>query len=161
MREIRITDEIRIDAPIDTAWLAIEDPVAHARWHPFVTEITGEHEPDQVRTCAVLVGKKPGRTRERCVEHDDHRRIIWAIEEDSSGFGRMASGWRAGFMLAPSGETTVVTAESSFRPRNLIVRAMLPMIRRKFHQTQRAILGGLKDSVESSRNGVDLSAFRS
>jgi hypothetical protein len=62
----------------------------------------------------------------------------------------MVSGWQAGFALTPSGETTVVTAESTFRPRKVIVRAMLPMIRRKFHQTQRAILGGLKNSVESS-----------
>lgn len=155
MSEIRITDEIRIDAPIEVVWLAIEDPVTHARWHPFVTEITGGHALDQVRTCALLLGGKPGRTQERCVERDDQRRIIWAIEEDSSGFSRMASSWRAGFTLAASGETTVVTAESTFRPRTVIVRAMLPMIRRKFHQTQREILGSLKNSVESSVIGVD------
>jgi uncharacterized protein YndB with AHSA1/START domain len=161
MSEIRIADEIRIDAPIDAVWTAIADPVAHASWHPFVTEITGGHELGQVRACAVLVGGKPGRTQERCVEHDDHRRIVWAIEEDSSGFGRMASGWRAGFTLTPTGEMTAVTAESTFRPRRLIVRAMLPLIRRKFHRTQRAILADLKDSVESTRRGVDVSASRS
>jgi uncharacterized protein YndB with AHSA1/START domain len=157
MSEIRITDEIRIDAPIDAVWRAIEDPGAHARWHPFLTEITGGHDLDQVRTCAVLLGGKPGRTRERCVERDDQRRIIWAIEEDSSGFGRMASDWRAGFALAPSADTTMVTAESTFRPRNPIVRAMLPLIRRKFHQTQRTILGSLKDVVEPEVSGADLS----
>lgn len=148
MSEIRITDEAGIDAPIDAVWLAIADPAAHARWHPFVTEITGGHDLGQVRVCEVLVGGKPGRTQERCVERDDHRSLIWAIEEDSSGFGRMASGWRAGFTVAPSGETTTVMAESTFRPSNLLARAMLPMIRRKFHQTQRAILGSLKDSLE-------------
>jgi uncharacterized protein YndB with AHSA1/START domain len=157
MSEVRIADEIRVDAPVDRVWLAIEDPVAHARWHPFVTEITGGHELDQVRACAVLVGGKPGRTGERCVERDDRRRIIWAVEEDSSGFGRVACGWRAGFTLVPTGEATVVTAESTFRPRGLIVRTMLPLIRRKFHQTQRVILHGLKDSVESTRGAGDAS----
>jgi Polyketide cyclase / dehydrase and lipid transport len=158
MSEVRVADQTRVKAPLEVVWLALKDPVAHARWHPFVTDITGEHELDQVRACAVLVGTKPALTRERCVEHDDHRRIIWAIEEDSSGFSRMVSDWRAGFILAPNGETTLVTAESSFRPNNLIVRAIMPMIRRKFHRAQRAILAGLKDSIESSRCGVDLSA---
>jgi uncharacterized protein YndB with AHSA1/START domain len=151
MSEVRIADEVRVEAPSAAVWQAIEDPVAHARWHPFVTEIVGRHELDQVRTCSVLMGKRRGETRERCVEHGRGRRIAWAIEEDSSGFGRMVSGWSAGFTLAPTGESTLVIAESTFRPRNLLVRAMLPMIRHKFHQTQQAILRGLKDSLEADR----------
>ena len=59
------------------------------------------------------------------------------------------SAWHAGVTLAPIGETTVVTAESTFRPRDLIVR---------FHQTQRAILDGLNDSVESNRDAGEVSA---
>jgi hypothetical protein len=60
MSEIRITDDIRIDATIDAVWLVIEDPVAHAAWHPCVTEITGGHELGQVRVCTLIVGGKPG-----------------------------------------------------------------------------------------------------
>jgi hypothetical protein len=150
MSDIRITDQTRVSAASDAVWLAIANPAAHARWHPFVTEITGEHELDQTRACAVLVGGKPGRTRERCVEYDDRRRIVWAIEEDSSGFSKMVSGWRAGFTLTPNGETTLVDAESVFRPKNVIVRAMVPIIRRRFHRAQRAILAGLKDALESA-----------
>jgi hypothetical protein len=33
----------------------------------------------------------------------------------------------------------------------MLVRAMLPVIRRKFHQTQRAILRALQAAVESER----------
>jgi uncharacterized protein YndB with AHSA1/START domain len=149
MSTVGIADEIRVEAPAAEVWLAIEDPVAHARWHPFVTQIAGRHELDAVRSCSVRVGKKPGQTSERCVEHEHGRRIVWAIEEDTTGFGRMVTGWRAGFAVSSSDGTTVVTAESTFRPRSLLVRAMLPMIRRKFHQTQRAILHGLRDSAEA------------
>ena len=39
MSEVRIVDELRIDASIDALWRAIEDPAAHARWHPFVSAI--------------------------------------------------------------------------------------------------------------------------
>jgi uncharacterized protein YndB with AHSA1/START domain len=161
MNEVRIADDIHIDAPIAAVWIAIEDPATHTRWHPFVTEIAGRHELEQIRTCSVLVGKKHGQTRERCVEHDHGRRIAWAIEEDSTGFARMVTGWHAGFALTSSDGGTIVTAESTFRPRNLLVRAMLPIIRRKFHQTQQAILSSLKDSLETDRRGVNLAASRS
>jgi hypothetical protein len=83
------------------------------------------------------------------------------IEEESTGFGRMVTGWRAGFELAGSDGATVVTAESTFRPKNLLVLAMLPIIRRKLHRTQQAILRGLKDSLEADRRGANLIASRS
>jgi hypothetical protein len=96
----------------------------------------------------VQVGKKEGLTKERCVERDEGARIAWAIEEDSSGFARMVSGWRSGFSLAERDGATIVTAHSTFRPNNVLVRAMLPLIRRKFHQTQQGILRGLQETVE-------------
>jgi hypothetical protein len=55
--------------------------------------------------------------------------------------------WTSGFRLAQDGESTVVTAWSNFRPK-WFVRPMLPMIRSKFHQTQREILDGLRLHVE-------------
>ena len=148
MSEVRIADELRVDGPIGVVWRAIADPAAHARWHPFVSAIAGGHELHEVRSCSVQIGKKEGSTRERCVEREEGARIAWAIEEDSTGFARMVSGWRSGFSLAARDGATIVTAQSTFRPNNVIVRAMLPMIRRKFHQTQQAILRGLREAVE-------------
>jgi uncharacterized protein YndB with AHSA1/START domain len=149
MSEVRIVDELRLDAPIDVVWRLIEDPAAHARWHPFVTAIGGGHELHEIRECSVQIGRKPGATKERCVERDERARIIWAIEEDSTGFGRTVSDWRSGFSLTERDGATIVTAESTFRPNNVLVRAMLPLIRRKFHQTQRAIVSGLRQAIET------------
>jgi uncharacterized protein YndB with AHSA1/START domain len=151
MSEVRIADELRIDASVDVVWRAIEDPAAHARWHPFVSAIAGGHELGEIRSCSVRVGKKEGTTKERCVEREEGARIAWAIEEDSTGFARMVSGWRSGFSVAEREGATVVTAQSTFRPNSVLVRAMLPLIRRKFHQTQRAILRGLQEAVEGDR----------
>jgi uncharacterized protein YndB with AHSA1/START domain len=147
---VRIADELRLDAPIDVVWAAIADAAAHASWHPFVRTIAGGHALYEIRSCSVQVGKKEGTTKERCVEREECARIAWAIEEDSTGFGRMVSGWRSGFTLAEGDGATIVTAESTFRPRNVLVRAMLPVIRRKFHQTQQAILRGLQEAVEGA-----------
>jgi hypothetical protein len=41
-------------------------------------------------------------------------------------------------------------------PNNVLVRAMLPFVGRKLHQTQRAILAALKHSLETQRDAVDL-----
>jgi uncharacterized protein YndB with AHSA1/START domain len=156
MSEVRIEDALAIDASAPEVWHALEDPAAHARWHPFVTEIAGEHRLGQVRSCSVVVGGKHGQTRERCVVEDPASRIGWSVEEDSTGFGRMVSNWRAGFSLTPRDGKTLVTAESTFEPNNLLVRPMLPMIRRKFHQTQRAILAALKESFETHDDAAEL-----
>jgi hypothetical protein len=59
----------------------------------------------------------------------------------------MASDWRAGFSLHERDGATVISAESRFRPRNIVVRAMLPLIRFKFHKTQREILRGLEHAT--------------
>jgi hypothetical protein len=153
-RIMTISDVVVVDAPLREVWEAIEDPVAHAGWHPFVVEIGGEHRLGADRTCSVVVGGKPGETTERCVEYEADRRIIWLVVADSTGFGRMVSDWRAGFELVEDDRGTAVTAESSFRPDNLFTRAMLPLIRRKFHSTQRGILGGLQESVEARRTAA-------
>src|SRR5262249_37984609 len=138
-----IEDSVRVEAPAADVWQALKDPAVHAGWHPFVTAIDGAHELGERRECAVLVGGKPGRTTERCVEDEPLRRLIWAVEADTTGFSKMVTGWRAGFSLEQRDGGTVVTAVSTFTPRNVLVRAMTPMISRKFHATQRAILAGL------------------
>jgi uncharacterized protein YndB with AHSA1/START domain len=149
---VKIEDEIVVNASAARVWEAIKDPAAHAAWHPFVTHISGEHRLGAVRECAVLVGKKTGETRERCVEDDEGRKISWAIEEDSTGFGRLASDWRAGFSLERRDGGTLVRAESVFQPKNLLVRVLGPAVRRRFHQAQQAILQGLKRAVESGES---------
>jgi uncharacterized protein YndB with AHSA1/START domain len=146
---VEIKDEIVVRAPAERVWKAIEDPVAHAQWHPFLTHVAGEHALGSTRKCDVLIGKKQATTEERCSTYVEGRRIMWTIEQDSSGFSRMVSDWTAGFSLEPKdSDQTRVVAESTFSPGKLLARLMLPMIRSKFHRTQKRILDGLKQHVE-------------
>jgi hypothetical protein len=117
-----IADEVVIGAPADRVWKAIADPGEHVAWHPFATAIDGQHALGETRTCSVLIGGKPGESQERCSAYEEGSSIMWAV-------------------------ATLVRAQSLFRPR-LPARLMAPVIRRKFHQTQRAILDGLKQHVE-------------
>ena len=144
-----ITDHVIVQAPVGQVWAAIQDPAEHVAWHPFAMHIEGEHALGGTRTCQVLVGGKPGTSRERCSDYDEARTIMWAVEQDSSGFSRMVSDWRTGFSLQVQGSgVTRVTAQSLFTPKRLLARLMMPVIRRKFYQTQRAILDGLQRHVE-------------
>ena len=149
MAQVRIEDETHVNASAGDVWNAIKDPAAHARWHPFVTRISGEHRLGATRACSVVVGRKTGQTRERCTEEREGEAIVWAVEHDSTGFSRLVSDWRAGFRLERRDDGTLVTAHSAFTPRSVLVRFMGPIIRRKFHRTQKAILDALKQSVEA------------
>jgi uncharacterized protein YndB with AHSA1/START domain len=143
-----ITDEVVLGAPADRVWKAIADPGEHVAWHPLATRIDGQHALGETRTCSVVVGGKRGASQERCSAYEEGSAIMWSVERDSTGFSRMVTDWRTGFSLQPQGpEATLVRAQSQFRPR-LPARLMAPVIRRKFHQTQRAILDGLKQHVE-------------
>jgi Polyketide cyclase / dehydrase and lipid transport len=84
MNDVVIEDEIAIESPALAVWEAIRDPAMHARWHPFVIEIRGEHGLGLVRTCSVLVSKQQGQTKERCVEDDRGNRIAWVRSTRSS-----------------------------------------------------------------------------
>ena len=144
-----IADEVTMHAPLEQVWKAIQDPHEHVSWHPFATRIDGEHAPDAARSCTVKIGRKPATTTERCTSYENESVIMWRVEQDSSGFSRMVSDWRTGFTLRPQGpDTTRVQAVSLFRPNGPMVRVMMPAIRRKFHQTQRAILHGPQQHVE-------------
>jgi len=146
-----IVDDLQVAAPVSAVWDAIADPARHAHWHPFVTAITGRHDEGATRSCEVIVGRKRGRTEERCLQRDEQQQIAWRIDSDTTGFSKMVSDWRAGFRLAgaPQAEATTVTAFSSFAPAKPLVRLAMPLIRRRFHHTQRAILAALKRHVES------------
>lgn len=151
MKQVLIEDEILIGAKPATVWEAIKNTEAHAKWHPFLAKIEGSHELGGTRSCAVKIGGKVAHTSEQCVADDTMQRILWRINEDSSGFLRMAADWTAGFSLRGVDRSTVVTAQSAFRPRNMLVRLMMPFVRRKFHATQKAILEGLREHMESRR----------
>ena len=159
MREVRVEDTLVVDAPAAMVWAAIKDPALQAEWHPFVTGISGEHALGALRHCSVLVGKKRGETTERCVEEEPEQRIVWTIEQDSTGFSRMVSDWRAGFSLLPVEGRTRVTAESVFRPRSTLLRLARPIVLRKFHRAQRAILEALAQAVEQGVGGRGVGAL--
>lgn len=148
MAEVKIEDGLLIHAPLGAVWNAIKDPAAHARWHPYIIRITGDHRLGAMRICSIVLGGKPGATQERCIEEDEPRRITWAIDDDTTGFIRHVTGWRTGFDLEHREGGTRVTAHSTFRPNNVLVWLMSPLIRYRCHHTQRTILKRLRRFIE-------------
>jgi len=98
----------------------------------------------------VSIDGEPEHTEERCTAYEEGKEILGRIDADSTGFSSMVVDWTAGFTLeAKDATTTVVTAQSRFKPKGFVVCLMLPLVKWKFHQTQQTILGGLKQFVES------------
>lgn len=152
MGQTRVEDVRVIRAPPSLVWAAIVDVKRHEAWHPFTRSISGGHALGDERRCVVVAGKKEGSTVERCVHREEERSIEWRIEEDTTGFSKMVSDWRAGFDVAPDGRGgTRVTARSVFTPRSPMARIGGPLIRRQFHKAQQAILAGLAAHVSSGR----------
>ena len=60
--------------------------------------------------------------KDRCVEDGESQPISWAIKQGSTGFSRMVPDWRTGFALEPREGSTVVRADSAFRPKNAVIR---------------------------------------
>ncbi len=75
MTELRIEEQLVIGASAPDVWHALEDAAAHARWHAFVTEISGEHRLGHARRRSVLIGGKHGETRELCVVEEQASRL--------------------------------------------------------------------------------------
>jgi hypothetical protein len=82
---VEIKDAVVVNANASDVWEAIRDPSLHADWHPFVDSIRGEHAQGASRRCAIRVGKKAGETEEHCTAYDEGQRILWQIDEDSTG----------------------------------------------------------------------------
>jgi hypothetical protein len=76
----------------------------------------------------VLVGRRHGETKERCVVEEPGSRIVWLVEEDPTGFGRMVSNSRAGFALTDRRAILTALKESLETQRDAIDRAILDRI---------------------------------
>ena len=121
---------------------AIEGAEAHARWHPFATSPanTAWEQPGRAQSSSA----KTHEIKDRCVEDGEsqtdqlgHRARLDRLQSHGP---RLAHRLRA---RAREG-STVVRADSAFRPKNAVIRLTAPIVRRKLHQTQQAIVVGLK-----------------
>ena len=114
-----ITDQVIVQAPLGRVWAAIQGPAEHVKWHPFATHIDGEHALGVTRTCSVLIGGKPGSSRERCSDlrrgPDDHVDRRAGQQAGSPAWCRTGA---PASSLEPQGSAaTRVTAQSLFTPK--------------------------------------------
>src|SRR5262247_2517285 len=87
---VQESDEVVVHASPDRIWALLEDGPRLTEWMPIVKTTTGQVEVlGAERTCAVEFEGKRGRVTERCVEHDQRRRIAWQLVDDTLGFGRL------------------------------------------------------------------------
>jgi hypothetical protein len=85
----------------------------------------------------------------------------WLVQEDSSGVGPHGLDLARWFLDDRASRHDGRRGREYLRAEQCAVRAMVPIIRRKFHRTQRVILAALKQSLETQRHADDLGVRRS
>ncbi len=156
------SDELLIHARPEDIWHVLEDGTCLPKWMPMVKHTTGTREVlGAVRECTVEMSGRKGRSVERCVESIPHRRIAWALEEDTLGFNKLLADFSFSFTLEPRGPAaTLVRNDTYFRPKGLLARLMnAPIMSRKFRRVRQDALRGIQRLAEGTsqapRDGTD------
>ena len=146
--------EIRIRAPIDRVWDAVEDISLIPRYHPEVREV--EYLSNTTRRArgvsyrCVIPDGRTGWCVERVVEHIPLQKITIAFPEDSWGLGRIFDQFLTELTVkAVDSTTTLVQLQAFYVPKTWKARVMntlrlRPVMRRRALQ----ILEGLRRLVE-------------
>jgi hypothetical protein len=148
------TVEIRIHAPIDRVWDAVEDISLIPRYHPEVREVeflSGSTRRAQgVSYRCVVPDGRTGWCVERVVEHIPLRRTTVAIPEDSWGLGQNFDQFQTEISVENvDADTTLVRIQAFYIPKTWRARVMntlrlRPRMRRRALQT----LEGLRRLLE-------------
>ncbi len=147
--------DVRIDAPVERVWDAIEDLSLIPRYHPVVGSV--ECEPGRTRRapgvaykCIVPEGRHKGWCVERVVEHVPLRRTTVAFSEDSWGMRRMLGEFLAVTTVeAQADGATVVRLEAYYDPPGLRMRLMNTLfVRRIMRKRAMLTIDGFKRLIE-------------
>jgi uncharacterized protein YndB with AHSA1/START domain len=150
----QLTREIAIDAPRDLVWAVVSDSRLLAEWAPPVKAVSdvsaGPEGVGTTRLCEVEFGGRAGTMTERCVEFEPPRRVAYAVQEDSLGFGRMFADY--GFTMTIEGAAdgaSIARTDTYYTPRNRVFWLLnVLFMRRRFASTVDELLSGLKRSSE-------------
>ena len=91
---------------------------------------------------------------ERCTESIPPKRISWALERDTLGFGKMLNDFSFSFVLKEQERgRTLLTNETYYQPKNVMASLMsLFVLKRKFSKMRMAALKGIKKIAEERRS---------
>ncbi len=147
--------EIRVNAPLEEVWEAIDDLTLIPKYHPEVRHVeylSGQTKraPGVRYKCIVPEGRKRWCVEE-VVEHIPNRKTTVAFPEDSMGMSRMFDDFLAEVSVAPGeGNTTLVQLSAYYVPLGFKVRLMnFLFIRRMMRKRARLTLEGFRRLVEA------------
>ncbi|MDZ4716149.1 MAG: SRPBCC family protein [Cytophagales bacterium] len=151
MSKLQARNEATINAPISSVWAIITDIKLLGKINPGVISATGRMDKQgETRTCEMENQGKKGTMTEKLVELVHEQKIVWAIESDTMGMGKMLKDPRFCFSLEKIGDSkTKIVNESYYEPANLMVRIMNAlMMKTKMGEIQGQILSNIKSIAE-------------
>lgn len=146
LRDVRITESIRIDRPAEDVWSVVSDLETHTTWRPALVEFRQLDEgPLDVGTRI----REVLRWGKREIELED---VVTAVEPPHRF--ALTGGWQAAefdveFRLEPEGDGTRVTMDWPLRPKSLLMRVAAPFLKGTMSKATREELEKLRDYVEA------------
>lgn len=121
-----------IDQPVSVIWAIIENNTHLPGWVPSVRSVDPPDSIEKagsIRQCQVDMGGQKGYIVEKCIERNDENRLVYRVEDDSLGLGKMCK--NLGFSIglqSVNAKSTKVKLETFADPANLIARILIPLV---------------------------------
>jgi carbon monoxide dehydrogenase subunit G len=153
MSKLQVTNEAVINAPIKKIWAIITDINLLTKLNPGAVKATGRMDKQgEIRTVEININGKRGTFKEKLIELVPEKKIVWTIENDTMGMGKMLKETRFVTNLEKINDNkTKVTNETHYQPVNFIGKIMgALMVKPMFSKMQEQILTNIKILTENN-----------
>ena len=150
---LQLDQKIVINAPKERVWEIFNDQSLLPKWTQDVQVCHYEERmssPGQLRRNECIVNGKKGTIETRCIAMFDNDRAEFCVEKDSFGMTKMLLNvsFAAEFKKV-SDNSTEFAMLSHFKPKNFLLKLMLPFIRKKMGKEVEIMNKGLKKFIET------------
>lgn len=150
---LQLDQKIIIDAPVNRVWDVFNDQSLLTKWTQDVQNSQYDERmasPGQLRKNECIVNGKKGTIETRCIAMYGKERAEFVVEKDSFGMTKMLSGmsFACEFYKINDNKTEFVM-QSHYKPKNLLLKLMNPIIKKKMSKEVEIMINGLKDYIEN------------
>ncbi|WP_111307222.1 SRPBCC family protein [Confluentibacter sediminis] len=152
---LQLNQKITVKASKDKVWRIFNDQSLLPKWTQDV-QISHYDEvmasPGQLRKNECIVNGKKGTIETRCVAMYGKDRAEFFVEKDTFGMTKMLlnMSFAAEFREISENETEFVM-QSHFTPKNVLLKLMNPIIKKKMRKEVDIMIKGLKSFIETGK----------
>lgn len=151
----QLDQKIQVKVSVSKAWGIFNDLSLRPKWTCDVQKIDYTNQMTKEGEVAItycLVNGKEGTLMTRCLALESQKRGEFLVEKDSFGFNNMLLdiGFATTFKVIGS-NLTEISMQSHYQPKNVLLKLMNPLIKKKMRKEVDLMMQGLKDYMETGQ----------